>query len=327
MKTNLPYLSREDNRHGKECLFVRRHGRRIRIREQEGTPAFAKAYSDALDALERPVEAGERARKEAAKAGTMGWLAARYFAESEEYKKLYDKSQQARRSCIEDCLREPRVPGSTDLIRDCIKSIQIASGGFHTWTVGEVEQYLERHPISTKGCLALALMLYLGARRQDAVDFGKQHIRNGWFCYVPKKTLYKRRDVSQKPFLPVLADIISRSPCGSLTFLETAYGKPFTANGFGGWFRDRCDEAGLPHCSAHGLKKAGATLAAENGATASQLMAIFDWSTISQAEVYTKAANRKRMAGDAMGFINLDQSENETLSHLPVALLQVSEKK
>jgi hypothetical protein len=56
-------------------------------------------------------------------------------------------------------------------------------------------------------------------------------------------------------------------------------------------------------------------------------MAIFDWSTISQAEVYTKAANRKRMAGDAMGFINLDQSENETLSHLPVALLQVSEKK
>ena len=80
-------------------------------------------------------------------------------------------------------------------------------------------------------------MLYLGARRQDAVDFGKQHVRNGWFCLVPKKTLYKRRDVSQKPFLPVLADIISRSPCRSLTFLETAYGKPFTANGFGGWFR------------------------------------------------------------------------------------------
>jgi integrase len=308
----------------------------------------------------------------------MGWLAARYFAESEEYKKLYDKSRQARRSCIEDCLREPRVPGSPDLIRDCpvsqfsaahvkmlrdrkanqpgaannrrkhlsamcswaveknlmpmnyvrdIKSIQIASGGFHTWTVSEVERFLERHPVGTKGCLALALMLYLGARRQDAVDFGKQHVRNGWFCYVPKKTLYKRRDVSQKPFLPVLADIISRSPCGSLTFLETAYGKPFTANGFGGWFRDRCDEAGLPQCSAHGLKKAGATLAAENGATASQLMAIFDWSTISQAEVYTKAANRKRMAGDAMGLIHLDQSKNETLSHLPVALLQVSEKK
>jgi hypothetical protein len=26
-----------------------------------------------------------------------------------------------------------------------------------------------------------------------------------------------------------------------MTFLETEYGKPFTAAGFGNWFRDRCD--------------------------------------------------------------------------------------
>jgi hypothetical protein len=31
----------------------------------------------------------------------------------------------------------------------------------------------------------------------------------------------------------------------------TEYGKPFTAQGFGLWFRARCDEAGLPQCSAH----------------------------------------------------------------------------
>ena len=90
MKTELPYLSREKNRHGTECLFVRRHGKRIRIREPENTPAFAKAYSDALDALEKPFEAAERVRKEAAKAGTIGWLATRYFAECEEYKGLYE---------------------------------------------------------------------------------------------------------------------------------------------------------------------------------------------------------------------------------------------
>jgi hypothetical protein len=40
-------------------------------------------------------------------------------------------------------------------------------------------------------------------------------------------------------------------------------------------------------------------------------MAMFDWSTISQAEVYTRAADRKRMAGEAMGLINLDQRGNE----------------
>src|SRR6267378_3385486 len=118
MKTELPYLSREKNRHGNECLFVRRHGKRVRIREAENTPEFAKSYSDALDALEKPFEAAERARKEAAKAGTMGWLATRYFAECEEYKGLYEKSRKARRACIEDCLQEPLKPGSSDLIRN-----------------------------------------------------------------------------------------------------------------------------------------------------------------------------------------------------------------
>jgi integrase len=41
----------------------------------------------------------------------------------------------------------------------------------------------------------------------------------------------------------------------------------------------------LYHCSAHGLRKAGATIAANNGATAHQLMAIFGWDTIKEAEL------------------------------------------
>ncbi|HWX58954.1 tyrosine-type recombinase/integrase [Bradyrhizobium sp.] len=77
-----------------------------------------------------------------------------------------------------------------------------------------------------------------------------------------------------------------------MTFLQTEYGKAFTAAGFGNWFRDRCDEAGLPQCTAHGLKKAAATIAAENGATTRQLMAMFDWTTESMAEVYTRAAEK-----------------------------------
>ena len=80
----------------------------------------------------------------------------------------------------------------------------------------------------------------------------------------------------------------------------TAYGCPFTEDGFGVRFRDWCDKAGLFFCSAHGLRKAGAALAAENGATEHQLMAIFGWRTIQEAERYTKAARRKKMAGDAL---------------------------
>ena len=63
------------------------------------------------------------------------------------------------------------------------------------------------------------------------------------------------------------------------------------------------------------MKKAGATFAAETGVTTSQLMAMFDWTTISQAEVYTKAANRKRMAGDAMRLIEfVDKKEQQSNS-------------
>jgi integrase len=118
--------------------------------------------------------------------------------------------------------------------------------------------------------------------------------------FVPRKTRHRRQRVSEKPIIPLLADIIARSPTGDLTFLVTEYGRPFTANGFGGWFRKRCDEAGLRQCSAHGLRKAGATMAAENGATERQLMAMFDWTSPQEATRYTEAASRKRLAGDGM---------------------------
>jgi Phage integrase family len=76
-------------------------------------------------------------------------------------------------------------------------------------------------------------------------------------------------------------------------------GKPFTAAGFGNWFRDRCREAELPErCTSHGLRKAAATYLAELGFTDHQLMAWFGWTSISQAQACTKAANRKRMARD-----------------------------
>jgi integrase len=168
--------------------------------------------------------------------------------------------------------------------------------GFHTWSVEEVRQFEARHPIGTKARLALALLLFTGARRGDMVTLGRQHVKDGTLRYVPRKTRYKRMTQSEKPILAELAAVIERSPTGDLTFLVTKYGKPFTAAGFGNWFRARCDEAGLKHCSAHGLRKAGATLAAEGGATDRQLMAMFDWTTASQATVYTAAADRKRLA-------------------------------
>ena len=52
METDLPYLSRDLDRHGNPRIYVRRNGKRIRINEAEGTPAFAKAYADAVEKLD-----------------------------------------------------------------------------------------------------------------------------------------------------------------------------------------------------------------------------------------------------------------------------------
>jgi integrase len=89
------------------------------------------------------------------------------------------------------------------------------------------------------------------------------------------------------------------------TFLITAQGKPFSAAGFGNWFRDVCNQAGLPkRCTSHGLRKAAATYLADRGATTTQLMAWFGWKTASEAECYTRGADRKRNAAAAGALVS-----------------------
>ncbi len=180
-----------------------------------------------------------------------------------------------------------------------LTQVKSGSSGWHSWEVEEVRRFEERHPVGTKARLALALLMYTGVRRSDVVLLGRQHVRGGWL----KFSMVKTKGMVEVPVLPELQRVIEASPTGDLTFLVTDYGRPFTAAGFGGKFRDWCDQAGLPQCSAHGLRKAAAAVAAENGATTQQLMAIFGWLSLAEAERYTRAAERRRMAGDAMGLL------------------------
>ena len=82
----------------------------------------------------------------------------------------------------------------------------------------------------------------------------------------------------------------------NLTFLVTERGAPFTAAGFGNWFRDRCNEAGLPQCSAHGLRKLAATRMANAGCSTDQIKAVTGHKSLSEVARYTKAANQARLA-------------------------------
>ena len=179
--------------------------------------------------------------------------------------------------------------------------------GIHTWTIQEVEQFEAKYAIGTKPRLALALLLYTGVRRSDVVKLGRQMARNGWLHFVETKGAaqqIKDRDIL---ILPQLQAVIDATPAGHLTYLVTEHGKPYSPEGFSNWFRRKCRDAGLAKCSAHGLRKAGATIAADNGATEHQLMAIFGWESPKQAAHYTRKANRKKLAGQGMQFISIEE--------------------
>jgi integrase len=115
-----------------------------------------------------------------------------------------------------------------------------------------------------------------------------------------------RRQKTQVAFdIPVLPDLLAElelhPKSEQLAFLTTEhYGKPFKgAASFGNQFKDWCYQANLPHCSAHGLRKAAAIRHALNGATAPELMAWFGWKTIGEAQRYIEEANRVRLAESA----------------------------
>jgi integrase len=168
------------------------------------------------------------------------------------------------------------------------------------------------HGRQSKAGRALAFLLHTGAARIDLVSLGRQHLREG-------RLVFRRRKSGiavEIPILPPLQQAIDDTPKTQLTFIVTDFGKPFTPAGFGNKMRRWCDEAGLPHCSAHGLRKTGATIAADNGATPHQLMAMFGWNTLKQAEHYTRGVDRKRLANEGMRLISLDQSANETVPPL-----------
>jgi integrase len=190
-----------------------------------------------------------------------------------------------------------------------LEPLKHRSPGFHTWTEEQIAAFEARYPIGTKARLALALLLYTAQRRSDVVRMGRQHVRGGVVHIRQQKT----GKVMTIPLHPVLATVIEAAPMDQLTFLVTEYGKPFTAAGFGNWFRQRCDEARLAkECTAHGLRKAACRRLAEAGCSASQIAAISGHATLREVERYVKMADQERLARAAISAVTVAFPENES---------------
>jgi integrase len=128
---------------------------------------------------------------------------------------------------------------------------------------------------------------------------GKAQIRNGRIPVGQQKT-GKELWVPLAPQL--LEAIVAMSPkdTSPFCFLMTKRGKPFSKETFGNWFRIACDNAGLPHCSAHGLRKATLRRMAELEMANGPMKAVSGQDRDETLAIYTAAANQKKLADHAI---------------------------
>lgn len=173
------------------------------------------------------------------------------------------------------------------------------SSGFHTWTEPEIAQYRARHALGTRARLAMELILWTDQRRSDAIHLGRQHIQGGRFRITQQKT-GKQLWIAVPPQL--LEAIVAMPPKDSspMCFLVTEFGRPFTVAGFGNKMREWCDQAGLPHCSAHGLRKATMRRMADLQMPNQQMKKVSGHSKDDEVAHYTASADQMRLADDAI---------------------------
>ena len=196
-----------------------------------------------------------------------------------------------------------------------IRKYRNTSEGHPSWSEEGIAQYRARHPLDTRAGLALALLVYTGQRRGDVVKMGRQHVTGDLIAVRQEKT-----DIPLLiPMHPELMQTLDALPKTNMTFLVTERGAPFSAAGFGNWFRERCDEAGLPQYSAHGLRHAAATRFANIGCTDEEIMAFTGHRSRASLAVYTRGADQLRLARRALA--KLTNSEQEMVQH-PIPLDQ-----
>lgn len=328
---DFPYVSSFIDNRGKLRHRFRRKGVAKYLPGEPGSRAFILAYTAALEGKEAQREEDEKR----APAGTIGALASLYFG-SADYLKLRASTKRTYRSVLDPWLKEnwskrvsmlerrhitaelgkmSETPGQANkwlkrvhkLLEFGVREEFITSNpargirgyklgdGAKPWDEDAITKYQERWPVGTTPRLAFDLLIYTGQRRSDVVRMSKSHVRNGEIRVVQKKT----DKPLWIPIHPKLQHSIDETTSKCTTFLCTEYNRPFSAGGFGNWFRDKCDKASLQGYSAHGLRKTAGYRLAEAGCTSHQIMAILGVS-LGVAEVYTKGADQRRLAREGM---------------------------
>ncbi len=294
---DLKYLVSDTDRHGTVRIYVRRHGRKARIRELGTVEEFMAAYRAALE-----TESQAAISKPGVLApGSLRRLVQSYYG-CPEYLGLHESTRAGRRAMLDAICREHgtkpfarmetkhvrlqiRDPKSAtpEAANGRVKALRQVFGwavevglattnpargvpmlasknpdGFHTWTREEVRQYEARHPSGTKARRALALFMFTRVQISDVVRLGPQMERDGELCFTEEKNKHRKPKYREIPILPVLRAELDANPSGHLAYLVTEWGRPYASpKAFANRFKSWCRQAGLPHCTAHGLRRAG----------------------------------------------------------------------
>lgn len=190
--------------------------------------------------------------------------------------------------------------------------------GFHTWTLEELIQFDERHPFGTKARLAKEIAFWTGLRRGDVATLTAEECRRGRIDTTASKT---KKAVNVKIAGPLKLAMDAMPPVERGVLIRTERGNPFAVAGFGNWFKDRCEEAGLPHCTIHGLRKGFTALAAEAGASQQELKAYGQWEQDAEVATYARKANQKVLADSVVGKVE----QMWTLATAPEKVSQIDE--
>ena len=331
----LPYIHRFRDRHGKMRYRFRREGYKpVSLPGLPGSAEFMAAYQAALGG--KPVDVFP----EKPNAGTLDALIVHYY-KSAEFAQLAATTKKTYRGNLERLRDEHGYKSVAGLRREHVralvakkaatpaaannllkilhilmkmavddnwrqddptigvKRLREVGDGFHAWTEDEIAAFEARWQVGTRQRLAFGLMLYLGQRRGDVFRLGRQHVRGNRIEFVQRKT-GTRLALPIHPHLRVLLDAM---PAENMTFLVTEQGRPFTDAGAGNWFREACDAAGLPQCSAHGLRKSAARRLAEAGASANEIGAVTGHRDLAEVSRYTKSAEQAKLATAAFARI------------------------
>jgi integrase len=342
-----PYLQSERNRHGNLVWYYRvGEGPRTRIWGEYGSPEFTAAYRAALAGATAP----EAVRKP--QTGSLAWLVARYM-ETSAWASLSAATRRQRENILNRMVRESGETPYNEINRkDIVATIdkrrdkaaaarhflETARGmfrwaldaelltvdptigvraprktgdGFEPWTDEDCARYEARWPLGTRERLAFDVLRWTGLRRGDAVAFGRPHVRRDVATMRTEKT----GEVVTFRIVPALAASIAAGPCGELTYIAGERGKPMTKESFGNWFRKACRVAGVEK-SAHGLRKTGAMAHAIDGATELELMARYAWTEPRTAAIYTRKANREKLALAADAKMETARNANAGAPHL-----------